>query len=422
MSTLADEAEGRQTSLSFARAMLIVFAPFACGYFFSYFYRTVNAIVAPNLRDDVGVNAAELGLLSAIYFLTFAACQIPLGVMLDRFGPRRVQGTLYCLAGAGALLFSLGESVVSLILARALIGIGVSGGLMAALKAIVMWFPRERIPMINGWYFASGGLGALAATAPVEFVLQFTDWRGLFVILAAATVVAALFILFVVPEKASSAAVESWASQIKGLGWIFTDSYFWRIVPLMFTCASGQLAIQGLWAGPWLSDVDGFGRPEIANHLLLAALGMTIGVLLSGPYAAVMKRRGISIAAASAIAGAVYTVVLLLMVMRLIDATYIFWAAIGLLGTQTSLVFAALAQYFPESHIGRANTGANVMVFGMAFAYQFGIGAVIELWQPLASGGYPPQAYVIAFLIVVATQVAALVWYLLPIGDRYDYV
>jgi MFS family permease len=420
MSIVADETEGSGASLSFGRAMLLVFTPFACGYFFSYFYRTVNAVVAPNLRDDVGVNAAELGLLSAAYFLTFAACQVPLGVLLDRFGPRRVQGTLYCLAGVGALMFSFGESVTSLILARALIGIGVSGGLMAALKAIVMWFPRERIPWVNGWYFASGGIGALAATAPVEFALQFTDWRGLFTILAVATVVAAVFILFVVPEKPPGASGESWASQIRGLGWIFSDAYFWRIVPLMFTCASGQLAIQGLWAGPWLSDVDGFDRPDIAEHLLLAAAGMTIGVTLSGPYASAMKRLGMSIGGATAFIGFVYTVVLLVMIMRVVDASYLFWTAIGLLGTQTSLVFAALAQYFPESHIGRANTGANVMVFAMAFAYQFGMGAIIELWQPLQSGQYPAMAYVTAFLVVVGTQVAALVWYLLPIGHRYD--
>lgn len=421
MSTASDEASGQTKPLSFARAMLTVFTPFACGYFFSYFYRTVNAIVAPNLRDDVGVNAAELGLLSATYFLTFAACQIPLGVLLDRFGPRRVQGTLYCVAGVGALLFSFGETVSSLIFARALIGIGVSGGLMAALKAIVMWFPRERIPLINGWYFASGGLGVLAATAPVEFALQFTDWRGLFVILAIATIAVALLILFVVPEKPREAGGQSWAMQIKGLTWIYTDGYFWRIVPLMFTCASGQLAIQGLWAGPWLSDVNGFDRPEVAEHLLMAAAGMTIGMILIGPYAAGMKRFGISIASASAIAGVVYTAVLLAMVMRVIDGSYFFWTAIGLLGTQTSLVFAALAQYFPESHIGRANTAANVLVFAMAFAYQSGIGLIIEQWTPLQTGGYPPEAYVTAFVAVIGTQVVAIAWFLLPIGKRYDY-
>ena len=422
MSTVSEEESGPTKSLGFAGAMLMVFAPFVCGYFFSYFYRTVNAIVAPNLRDDVGVNAAELGLLSATFFLTFAACQIPLGVMLDRYGPRRVQGILYCVAGIGALLFSWGESVSSLILARALIGIGVSGGLMAALKAIVLWFPRERIPLINGWFFASGGLGVLGATAPVEFALQFTDWRGVFVALAVATVVVALMILFVVPEKPKEGAGESWSAQIKGLAWIYSDGYFWRIVPLMFTCASGQLAIQGLWAGPWLSDVDGFERPEVAEHLLLAAVGMTVGMGMIGPYAAVMKRFGISIASASAIAGLVYTIVLMAMVMQLIDASYFFWTAIGLLGTQTSLVFAALAQYFPESHIGRANTAANVLVFTMAFAYQSGMGVIIELWAPLQDGGYPAEAYVTAFVAVIGAQVAALCWFLLPIGRRYDYL
>ena len=149
-----------------ARAMLVVFMPFAAGYFFSYFFRTVNAVVAPYLRQDIGLGPADLGLMSAAYFLTFAAFQIPLGLLLDRYGPRRVQGTLYCAAALGALLFAMADSLTTLVLARAMIGFGVSGGLMAALKAIVMWFPLNRVALVNGWYLACGGLGVLAATGP----------------------------------------------------------------------------------------------------------------------------------------------------------------------------------------------------------------------------------------------------------------
>ena len=187
--------------MGFGKAMLLVFGPFACGYFFSYLFRTVNAIVAPAFRTEVDLDAADLGLLSAAYFLSFAACQIPLGMVIDRYGPRRVQGSLYGAAALGAFLFSQSDGVVALTTARALIGIGVSGGLMAALKAIVQWFPRDRIAIVNGWYLTAGGLGALGATVPVEIGMSLYGWRGVFVILAVGTLLAAITILVVVPDK-----------------------------------------------------------------------------------------------------------------------------------------------------------------------------------------------------------------------------
>ena len=397
--------------IGFARAMVVVFAPFACGYFFSYLYRSVNAVVAPNLRADIGVDAAELGLLSAAYLLSFALCQIPLGLLLDRFGPRRVQGILYAIAALGALLFAIGEDVATLIAARAIIGLGVSGGLMAALKAIVQWFPRRRIALVNGWYLAFGGLGALSATAPFEFALTFTDWRGLFVLLAAGTLAAAVLILFAVPDKPLAGTAQSLRESLAGLAEIYRDPYFWRITPLMFTGASLQMAIQGLWAGPWLSDVEGLTRASVANHLLLMAIGFILGTFLSGPYASALRRFGLSMSSICALSAALFVIVMLGATFRLIANTYVLWWLFGFVGIFTSLVFAALALHFPESHIGRANTAVNVFVFTSAFIYQYGIGAVVAMWPTDAAGHYPELAYVSAFLLAIATQVMALVWY-----------
>jgi len=433
MTTETASTDTPPTRLSMPRAMLLVFAPFACGYFFSYFYRTANAVIAPDLRADVGVGPAELGLLTATYFLTFAACQIPLGLLLDRYGPRRVQGLLYGVAALGALLFSYGEDVSTLMLARALIGVGVSGGLMAALKAIVQWFPRERLALVNGWYFASGAFGALAATRPLEFALQFMDWRGLFVVLAIATAAAAVLILLVVPDKPDSRAGGSLRRQVQELGEIYRDPYFWRVVPLMFTGASANMAIQGLWAGPWLAEVDGFGREVVANHLLVMAFAMLVGVSLSGVFAAALQRLGLTLAGACG-TGALLTIASLLLVVTRVgagetfslpgiraplEATYLVWAFVGFSGTLTSLVFAALGQHFPEARIGRGNTAANVMVFLTSFGYQFGMGAIIEQWTPDAGGSYPVEAYTVAFLATIATMVVAFVWFVWPIRGRY---
>ena len=401
-----------------ARAMLLVFMPFACGYFFSYFYRTVNAVVAPYLQQDIGLGPADMGLMSAAYFLTFAAFQIPLGLLLDRYGPRRVQGTLYCIAALGALLFAKGDSVTTLILARAMIGFGVSGGLMAALKAIVMWFPLNRVATVNGWYFAFGGLGALAATGPVDIAMQSMDWRQMFMLLAAVTLVVAALILLVVPERPNSAATGSLKEQISEIGQIYRDPYFWRIVPLMFTCASSFMAIQGLWAGPWLLEVEGFSQADTAAHLTIMAVGMIVGVTGSGLFASVLQRMGYDMAGVCGFAAFFSIIAMLLLITDIVPSSYVLWAYIGLVVALTALVFAALAHHFPISQAARANTAANVIVFAMAFVYQWGIGWVIEQWPLAADGGSPNIAYLWAFLATILTQVLAFVWFIWPTRGR----
>jgi sugar phosphate permease len=183
---------------------LRVFVPFAAGYFLSYLYRVVNAVIAPDLVGDLGIGPSALGLLTATYFIAFASSQLPLGVLLDRFGPRRMEAFLLLFAGLGAYLFSRSGSLVGLVVARAFIGFGVSACLMAAFKAFTLWFPKERWPLVNGFQMAAGGLGALAATAPVEAALQVTDWRGVFMVLAVFTLLVAVAVYTVVPEKPSS--------------------------------------------------------------------------------------------------------------------------------------------------------------------------------------------------------------------------
>ncbi|MAF50419.1 MAG: hypothetical protein CMM10_19360, partial [Rhodospirillaceae bacterium] len=164
-----------------------IYIPFAAGYYLSFGFRTINAVIAPDLVRDIGIDAAGLGLLTSVYLLTFAAFQIPLGVLLDRYGPKATQVLLLMFAALGAYLFARAGSVEGLIAGRALIGFGVSGCLMASLKAFAEWFPRRHLPLVNGVTFMVGGIGAMSSTAPVEAVLGVTDWRGVFLGMAAAT-------------------------------------------------------------------------------------------------------------------------------------------------------------------------------------------------------------------------------------------
>jgi len=200
-----------------AKLIAVVFIPFASGFFLSILLRYVNAVIARDLAAEFALGSADLGFLTSMYLLAFAAFQLPLGVLLDRYGPRRVVAALMCIAGAGALLFGLAQDVFTLSLGRALIGLGVSGGLMGAIKAFSLWFPLSRLATLNGLYLAVGGLGGLTATAPVEALLGPFGWRALFYGLAAASVAVAALIFVLVPEKRLPGEGQSLRTQIAAL-------------------------------------------------------------------------------------------------------------------------------------------------------------------------------------------------------------
>ena len=265
------------------RLIAFVFLPFAAGYYLSYLFRSINALISGQLTSDLALGAADLGLLTSVYFLTFAAAQIPIGVLLDRYGPRRIQSALLLVAAAGAALFGTAQGFVPLVVARAMIGLGVAAALMAGLKAIVLWFPRERVALVNSYLIMLGALGAVTATAPAERLLDWTGWRGLFELLAAATAACAVVIYFVVPEPVSVAS--SVSSAPASLKTVYSDPRFWRLAPISATCVGSAWALQGLWAAPWLTDVEGLDRPSLITRLFVMAVALSFGALLLGTIA-----------------------------------------------------------------------------------------------------------------------------------------
>lgn len=402
-----------------ARLVAVVFLPFAGGYFLSYLFRSTNAVIAPQLIDQIGLTAADLGLLTSCYFLAFASFQLPLGLLLDRYGPRRVQSALLLSAALGAALFAVGDSLVELAVARAFIGLGVAGGLMSSFKAITLWFPRARWPLVNGCFLAMGGLGAIAATAPLEAALEITDWRGVFLALAAVTVVVAAVIRVVVPERPATATSHgTLLEQIAGYRRVFGDRLFWRVAPLTVTTMTANLAIQGLWAGPWLRDVAGLDRTGVAAYLFAIAAAMTVGFVATGALADWCGRRGIGLIPVIGGLCAAFLLTQAAITLELAPAAMLPWLGFGLLANGAALVYPLLNRHFPIALAGRASTGLNTLAFFGAFAGQFLLGAAIDQWPPAASGGYVPEAYRWAFGGLLALQAASLAWYLLPGGTR----
>ncbi len=394
-----------------AITLLRVFVPFALGYFLSYLYRTVNAVIAPDLVRDVGVDSASLGLLTSAYFLTFAAFQLPLGVLLDRYGPRRVEAVLLLFAAAGAFVFARADSLAGLMIGRALIGVGVSACLMAAFKAFTLWFPPERLPFANGIQMVSGGFGALAATTPVEMALQVTDWRGVFLLLAGVTVVAAACVYLMVPEKEGSLNGETLLEQIKGIREVFTSRIFWMIAPWAFTAQAAYLSILGLWSGPWLRDVAGYDRMGVANVLMGTSLAMIVGYFAFGAVAERLGRRGIQPMSVAASGMCAFLGVQVLLTLQWIPLAVPLWLLFGFTGTSCILPYAVLSQSFSMRLAGRANTGLNLLVFVAAFASQWMIGVIIGFWPQAENGHYAETGYVAGFGLVLMLQIVAAVWY-----------
>mgnify|MGYP000105804997 FL=1 len=391
---------------------LRVFLPFALGYFISYFFRNVNAIIEADLVGDLGFSAASLGLLTSVYFISFASFQLPLGLLLDRFGPRRTESVLLIFAALGALIFSMAESLSGLILGRLLIGFGVSACLMASFKAYVLWFPPDRLPLMNGLQMVAGGLGAMSATVPLRTALEFTDWRGVFLILSGLTLLSALVLWLVYPEKEGSTGPVPMKKQLEGLKTVLTSRPFLAIAPLVMFSQSAQMAIQGLWAKPWLRDVAGLDEAECANHLMWMMAAMMAGFFLLGLLSErLYHARKISPVTVGVSAMAVFIVLQLLMALGWTAQPMLLMTAFSFFATAGILPYAGLSQIFPKDLSGRVSTSLNLTVFLGAFAVQWGLGEIISLWPPQGKG-YAPESYGAAFGSLAVLQLFGLIWFI----------
>lgn len=400
------------------RVALTVLLPFALGYLLSYLHRTVTAMIATDLVAELEIGPELLGALGSAYFLAFAAAQLPVGVALDRWGPRRVEGTLLLLAAAGSLWFALAGSAVELTLARGLIGLGVSACLMAAFKANMLWWPPQRLPLINGLIMATGGIGALAATTPVAAVLQVTDWRGLFLGLTVLTAGSALLILLVVPEKPGQPGTTTLARQVRDALAIYASPVLWKIAPAVVLSQAGFLAYMSLWAGPWFRDVTGLDAMAKAAALQSMAVGLTLGFVATGLLADRLGRLGVPTrtTAGACIALSVAAQAGLLLGGGGHDGWL--WMAVAFFSTGAMLGYAALSQVFPAHLGGRVNTALNLMVFVLAFALQAGIGRLLGQFPELPGGGYHPDGHRLGLALLAGAQLLALIWMAVPARRR----
>jgi MFS family permease len=377
--------------------------------------RGVMAVVGPVLAVQYGLSASELGLLASVLFLAYGLWQLPLGVLLDMFGPRRVQTWMGLLAAAGFALFALSDGLVGFMIARAMIGVGVAAGLMAVLKANAQVFPRAQVAGMTGIAMFIGTAGSLLATAPVEALLPLIGWRGANWVLVGLTLAAVVWIHTSVEDQPGSPNAprsRGWRGETAVILAIARSPVFWRLTPLIGLMSIFTFTYHGLWAGPWLRDLAGLDGQARATTLFCYAIGMMIGGLTMGQLTSRMQMRGhppMLVPAAAAI------------LMLLIQAGFVFapkdfitvtvlWSALALIAAAGPPGYAVIAQFFPVEQMGRVSTVINTVVLGGAFLMQSLIGWILDLWPRTAAGGWEPEGYVWAMGLSMAMQVAALLW------------
>ncbi|HPU53303.1 MAG TPA: MFS transporter [Burkholderiaceae bacterium] len=397
-------------------AVFGVFLCFAFAYLMSFGMRAVTAVIAPELMRDFDLSNAQLGFLGSAYFLAFAAMQLPLGVWLDRFGSRRVHGTLLMFSAAGCWLFGNAGSYTELWIGRALIGAGVAGGLMSALKAYRFWYPAERQQSLAAWTLMAGSLGALLVTVPARWAIELLSWRWVFWGGGALFMVAAVVIFVGLPRdeeqnSARGAAGSSLAEQIAGYRQVFRDPFFWRFAMMSLLAHSVSSAMTTLWTGPWLIHVNGFSADRAAQILLLINLSALLGFLGVGAMQPWIRARGWStqVICACSTAGAIVVQLLI----SLVDSPAIWpvWLAYAMTATFFSMVQPYVGMAFPASLSGRALTGYNLLVFSGTFGWQWLYGIGIDVYR--AQGQTDAGAYRYTMLTAVAVQIIALTVFLI---------
>ena len=405
------------------RAGMVVFLAFAAAYFCSTLIRAITATLSPVLTQEFSLHARDLGLLAGGYFLGFAATQLPLGAWLDRYGPKRVILCFLGLAVLACLAFSMATSFSGLLLARIAMGMGVSACLMAPLTGYRRWFDAGAMLRANSWMLMTGSLGMLASTLPVQWLLPLTGWRPLFWILAALVVLAMLAIAWVVPawrgatptrskddtdraDPVQASAVSSAPSYAP----IWRSRYFRKMAPMAFFHYGAVIAIQTLWAGPWMVRVAGYSPLEAATGLFWINGSMLLTFWLWGLINPWLARRGWSANRLITWGAPLSLVVLAINIAAGAATGWAGWALFCVCASVLGLAQPAVGMAFPQALAGRALSAYNLVIFAGVFVMQWGIGLLMDVFR--ATGLAETASFQAALTVVLCCSIASYVFFL----------
>ncbi len=416
-----NSVDGRAGQWASGGLAVRIFLVMASGYFMSYGLRAINASIAPELVSSTGIDNRQLGALSSAYFLGFALMQLPLGIWLDRFGPRRVDAVLMAIAGVGCLGFALSTDFLSLWLSRMLIGVGMSAGLMACFATSRLWFAPHLQTRLAAWTMVVGVLGVLVTTIPVRFALTITDWRGIFIVCAAMLAVIATTMWFAVPRgrgETPTGKRESFFKSLVGYREVARSSYFWRMALTGAFCQGGFLALQTLWVGPWFNRVLGMSPAATGVALFVFNVTLLGGYLLVGWFAPRLGTSVLNIVRVATVAVVMSLTMFVIIALWPAFSGLWTWVALAFFSTVFSPIQASIGMRFRAEVSGRALTASNLLIFVSVFVIQTSLGFVLD--QLIAWGYDEATAFRFGIGLIAALQLIPL--YLLWSARRHDVV
>lgn len=412
-STSKDKELCTETDKVPAQAYLI-FAALCAGFLASQFYRVSNAVIAPELMRTLDISAEEMGIVTGTFFLTFAAAQLPAGILLDRFGPRRTIPGFFIVAVVGSVVFAMAEDVTDLALGRGLIGVGCAAGLMGALVAIARWFPANRFAAMSSLLYTLGGVGFLLATTPLAWASATIGWRGAFWLMAAVTAVLSLLLYSVVRDaptghltaaRQRETAHEIWAG-IKAVA----NRQILYICAIQFVNYGTVLAVVGLWAGPYLNDVHALDGVARGNVLLLFNIAMLVGVLSFSVIERWINSRKWTIGVGAFISAALLFA-LALTPQTSLQVAVVMLVLFALASSYIMLIHAHARALLPYHLVGRGLTLQNLAVFLGVFVIQSITGFIVGSFAD-TSHAAPEAAYRAVFGFLAVITLGAVLIYL----------
>lgn len=388
-----------------------LFIPFGIGYFVSVLLGSANAIMSPILVESFSLSPADLGFMTSVYLISFGLAQFPLGVLLDRYGARKTLAPFLLFAVAGAIVFALSKEIGHLIISRVLVGIGLSGCLMASFKAYAEWLPCERLPLVYSLQSLTGGIGGMVATRPIALALEVVSWRQCFMFLAVATLLAAASIWFIVPEDKIVPArnkIPLNKQLIQMIGF-FGDSRFWLIAPVVTAAQSVMFAYLYLWVGPWMRDVALMQEDETGIYMMYAFTGAAAGYFLNGILADWFQKKGwLSWEKLYFYTGLLITLVLSYIAFENGRASAPLWGVVMFLSTMTMISFPLMRKLYESDEVGRVLSLLNFTIFLMSFIVQWFIGIILDFY-PVVDGRFSAQGHQLSLAIIVFINLASVI-------------
>ncbi len=356
----------------------------------------------------MSLTPGQIGWMTSIYFFTFALAQLPVGIALDMYGPRLVQFVLLLVTALGAILFAGAKSFELLVIARAIMGLGLAACFMSAIKAISYWVPPSKLPSIHSYLLALGGLGAMSSTLPVKLALEFVDWREIFIILGIVTAITGS-IIYVFTPKISYSMSACRVPPLRSIFAIYRNPKFLETISLLLIPHAVFFGIQGLWVGRLLRDVNGYSEVEIANVLFISMAGIVIGTICVGRITELAGKFGIKPLTVAAVGIFCFVLIQLGIILNIGSSMPYLTILFMLFGTFAGLEYTIIAQSVSPELTGRAATCLNLLILFGAFIVQAGFGHIIDLWPPNNYTHYPAIAYKVAFTILILLQLPGLV-------------